>query len=345
MCTSSSALTRIIENMKYFLSFQLCPRDPSFDLRNVEFRTSFELDLHFINYDAFGNQSYLTAGEMPLPAMYLYFTASYLLSFFVWAINIRQIRMGHEPIWTSSQPRVHPIHHLMTVLLGLKTTVVLLEALRYYHIRAVGHAEFLSTLYFILSFVKGVAMFTVVLLIGSGWSLLKPSLNAREKRIIWTVLLLQVIDNIAVLILSNETLGEALYEKWSALLHLVDILCCCAILVPIVWSVSALEKRIEEHQPACPNSNNEEGGKAKTVQKLKLFQRFYLLVIAYIYTTRILVYIFATTLGFRQTWLRYFVSELGTLVFYCIVGFLFRPIDENPYLEIEFADVQDQETE
>lgn len=333
----------------YFLAFQLCPRDPNFDLRNIEFRTSFELDLHFINYDAFGNRSYLTAGEMPLPGMFLYFTASYLLCFFLWAINIRQVRMGHKPIWTSSQPRVHSIHHLMTILLGLKTTVIFLESLRYYHIRAVGHAEFLSTLYFILKFAKGVAMFTVVLLIGSGWSLLKPCLNVREKRIIWTVLLLQVIDNIAVAILSNETLGEALYEDWSALLHLVDILCCCAILIPIVWSVNALEKSIEQHQESASPNNSDEGEKVKTVQKLKLFQRFYLLVVVYIYFTRILVFIFATTLGFKQTWLRHFVTELGTLVFYCIVGFLFRPVDENPYLEgtveIEFADTLTVETE
>ena len=47
--------------------------------------------------------------------------------------------------------------------------------------------------------------------------------------------------------------------------------------------------------------------------------------------------------------MRYFVTELGTLVFYCIVGFLFRPVDENPYLEgtveIEFADTLTVETE
>jgi hypothetical protein len=73
----------------------------------------------------------------------------------------------------------------------------------------------------------------VILLIGSGWSLIKPVLGDKEKKIIWVVLVLQVIDNIAVAVLAQEAEGEKLYDDWSALLHLVDILCCCAILIPI----------------------------------------------------------------------------------------------------------------
>jgi hypothetical protein len=128
----------------------------------------------------------------------------------------------------------------MTLLLGLKTATVFFEALRYSSIRIHGHAEFLSAVYYIMSFVKGIFMFTVILLIGSGWSLIKPVLGDKEKKIIWVVLVLQVIDNIAVAVLAQEAEGEKLYDDWSALLHLVDILCCCAILIPIVWQVSAL---------------------------------------------------------------------------------------------------------
>ena len=83
-------------------------------------------------------------------------------------------------------------------------------------------------------------LFTVILLIGSGWSFLKPFLNIKEKRLIYFVLLLQIIDNIAVVILANETEGERPYEDWSALLHLVDILCCCAVLIPIVSTLFLL---------------------------------------------------------------------------------------------------------
>jgi len=169
---------------------------------------------------------------------------------------------------------------------------------------------------------------------------------------------LQVIDNIAVAVLSQETEGEKLYDKWSALLHLVDILCCCAILVPIVWQVNSLEKSVEAETECLKTNDGENDGKrstaitnvesevpatagaAQTIRKLKQFQRFYILVVVYIYFTRIVVYLFATMLGYHITWLRYFVTELGTLVFYTVVGFLFRPMDDNPYLNARGADVE-----
>jgi len=372
--TVSYSFTNVNDEGLYFLIFQLCSRNS--EAKSIDIRTSFELDLHFMNFDSFGNPSYLTAGEMKLPGMYLYFSISYALCLFLWASNIRNIRLGREPLWTSrsgraSKPSVHAIHHLMTILLGLKTVTILFEAWRYHSIRFRGHAEFLSAVYFFMSCIKGIFMFTVILLIGSGWSLIKPTLGDREKKIIWVVLVLQVIDNVAVAVLSQEMEGEKRFEDWSALLHFVDILCCCAILIPIVWQVNSLEN-IVEAEASISNPNYERNGNdhttnviteiqseapatavaARSLRKLKQFQRFYILVVLYVYFTRIVVYLFATMLGYRLTWLRYLVTELATLVFYMVVGILFRPMDDNPYLqanavvdddEIEFAGRQDQE--
>lgn len=341
----------------YFLLFQICPRGDNTSI-DMEIRSSFELDLHFKNYDSYGNPSYLTAGEMKLPAMYMYFSISYALCFILWSLNIRNIRLQREPIWfsrdseqSSSRPIVHAIHHLMTVLLGLKTMTVFFESARYHYIKRNGHAEFLSAVYFTMSFVKGTFLFTVILLIGSGWSLVKPFLNGREKKIIWAVLVLQIIDNIAVVVLSQETEGERRYEDWSAVLHLVDIVCCCAVLIPVVWQINSFETTIEaeaEREKSGQQSTSSAisdveseapatAEAAHTIQKLKQFRSFYLLVVVYIYFTRIAVYLFATCLGYRQTWLRYFVTELGTLVFYSVVGFLFRPVPNNPYLKVSNA--------
>lgn len=353
--TVSYSFTNVNDEGLYFLIFQLCSRGK--EAKNVHIRSSFELDLHFMNFDSFGNPSYLTAGEMKLPGMYLYFSISYALCLFLWASNIRNIRLGREPLWTSrdgrtSRPSVHAIHHLMTILLALKTVTILFEAWRYHSIRFRGHAEFLSAVYFFMSCIKGIFMFTVILLIGSGWSLIKPALGDREKKIIWVVLFLQVIDNIAVAVLSQELEGEKRYEDWSALLHLVDILCCCAILIPIVWQVNSLENIVEAESMKANPIFERDGVDPKTrvvtdieseapatavaarsLMKLKQFQRFYILVVLYVYFTRIVVYLFATMLGYRLTWLRHLVTELATLVFYMVVGILFRPTDDNPYLQ------------
>ncbi|KAL3787726.1 hypothetical protein HJC23_012152 [Cyclotella cryptica] len=351
----------------YFLIFQLCPRvDKKI---NAEIRSSFELDLSYKNLDSFGYESYLTAGEMPLPVMFLYFSISYGLLFLLWALNIRNIRLGKEQLWKSrandaessgGRPVVHAIHHLMTMLLGLKAATTFFEAARYHYIRVNGHAEFWSAVYFTMSFIKGTFMFTVILLIGSGWSLVKPFLNDKEKKIIWAVLVLQVVDNIAVVILTQETEGEKLYEDWSALLHLVDILCCCAVLIPIVWQVNSLEKSVDAQQTSQSDERSHLKNESitgiesevpataeamRSIRKLKQFRSFYLLVVVYIYFTRIVVFLIATALGFRQTWLRYFITELGTLAFYTVVGFLFRPVEDNPYLEVGRNDLAHVEIE
>jgi hypothetical protein len=249
----------------------------------------------------------------------------------------------------------------MSVLLVFKTITVLLESVRYHYIRFTGHAEFWSVVYYIMSAVKSIFLFTVVLLIGSGWSFVKPFLTDREKCIIFVVLVMQVLDNVALVVLATEAEGESVYDDWSAVLHMLDILCCCAVLVPIVWQVNALEKSLEDEEddsnaatmPVPTEEGDDEAAalvndqdradKENTLGKLKLFRSFYLIVVAYIYFTRIAVYLFATLLDYRHTWFRYFITELATMAFYIIMGLQFRPMTENPYLVLNKKDEEGEE--
>lgn len=317
----------------YFLIYQIC----SNHTLSSRVMSTFELDIVCMNYDKLGYASYLTAGEMPLPLVFLYFSISYGMCLLIWANNIHKIQSSRD----NNTAKVYPIHHLMTVLLAIKTCSVLFESIRYHYIRISGHAELWTVVYYTLAFIKGTFLFTVILLIGSGWSFVKPFLNDKEKKVVFVVLVLQVIDNIAVVVLSHETEGESWYDDWSAVLHLVDILCCCAVLVPIVWQVNSMEKALgvedddtREEEQLTPR-NREENESVRALSKLRLFRSFYLLVVGYIYFTRIIVYLFSTTLGYRHTWVRYAVTELGTLLFYVITGFLFKPMEDNPYLALK----------
>jgi len=318
---------KVNEEGLYVLMYQVCATKdlPPF----TEVRTSFELDISMHNFDTFGYISYLTAGEMPLPGIFLYFSMSYLICLLCWTKYLQEAMSRME-----NRGKVHQIHHMMSLLLLCKTLSVFFESVRYHYIRTTGHAELWSFVYYGFSFLKGIMLFTVILLIGSGWSFIKPFLNHREKRIILFVLILQVIDNLAAWILTTETEGERPYEDWSALLHLVDIICCCSVLIPIVWQVNALEHTISLTNEQETQDINQHNQNSRTLQKLKLFRTFYILVVSYIYYTRVIVYLVATLLDFRHTWLRYFFNEIGTLAFYAIVGFKFRPESENPYMEI-----------
>jgi len=208
-------------------------------------------------------------------------------------------------------------------------------------------------------------LFVVILLIGSGWSFLKPFLNDKEKKIVFFVLILQVIDNLALVIVADEEKGvrrrasrsnthrvnhcvEAkraviallltLFFQQSTsrsnlenFLHFVDIVCCCLILFPIVGQVRALESTLQSKATE------------RTIEKLMLFRQFYVMVIVYVYFTRILVFLVATLLTFKHAWLSSFFNEGGTLVFYTTVGYKFRPKKQNPYLELRQLDDSDDD--
>ena len=315
----------------YFLIYQICPLD-------ADIQTSIQLDFHFCNIDAFGTRTFLSAGEIHLPRVFLFFAISYLTCFLVWYTNIQDIRKGgkgHFEKDAAARPIIYPIHQLMTLLLLVKFISVIFESCRYYYIGWKGHAELLTLLYYFATAIKTSFLFVVILLLGTGWSIVKNFVSKSERNMIFCILVLQAINNIALTVISNENEGDAGYDRWLALLHLVDIICCCAVLIPLVWQVNALEKNAgiddwddeEEHEMGL-----QDGEKNATLEKLKLFRSFYLLVVGYIYATRILVYLFASALDYRHLWLRHFVVELVTLAFYVVVGIMFRPMSENPYL-------------
>ena len=349
----------------YFLIYQVCTPPPASDGGGMEYtiHSKFELDFHFFNVDRFGNDSYLSAGEMILPNLFFYFAVLYFICLALWWTNLQKIKAGEQGHWPtpgSTRPVIYPIHYLMATLLLLKMLSILFESIRYHYIRVSGKAVLWSAVYYTFSFVKGTFLFTVILLIGSGWSFVKPFINVRERNMILGILVLQVINNVAIVVLTQEAEGEKAFDRWTGVLHMVDILCCCAVLIPIVWQVNQLEKNIEQSSGDrdaeiqhtdnddiqvpedefdeiplnSPSRNRRMPPDIRLVSKLRLFRSFYLLVVAYIYVTRIVVYLFATMLDYRHVWLRHFVVEAVTLAFYCTVGMQFRPMGENPYLSI-----------
>ena len=329
----------------YFLIYQICPTPASGNsVAPHGIVSTFELDFHFMNFDRWGKQSYLTAGEMKLPVVYFYFAVSYAFCFFWWVTNIRKAQADRSP---TGRPVIYAIHHIMSALILVKTITILLKSIRYHYLRVSGHAELWSFVYYVFYFLKGTFLFTVILLIGSGWSIVKPFLNDSEKKIILGILILQVINNIALVVLARETEGESTFQGWTAVLHLVDIFCCCAVLIPIVWQVNQLEKSCsvedgEDENGESGANRSEEGNtmedraeKGRILEKLKLFRSFYMLVVAYIYSTRIVVYLFATMLSYKHLWFQHLLVEIVTLSFYVVTGYQFRPSPENAYLSVK----------
>jgi len=278
-------------------------------------KISFNLYAEFTN----PGPNYLSAGDTALPAMYFAFFVAFFVALIVWCWVLSRDNATYGT--------VHRIHYLMATLLVLKCATLIFESIRFHFISITGYGHKWSLIYYFFAFLKGVMLFTVILLIGSGWSMMKSYLNSREKKIVLVVLVLQVLDNIAMVVLEESAPGSQDWLTWRDILHLVDILCCCAILFPIVWSIRHLQQAAEVD------------GKAQhSLVKLQLFRTFYIIVVAYIYFTRIIVFLIASTIPFYLLWLGAFFTELATLIFYVVTGYQFRPSLDNPYLAVKTDD-------
>ena len=117
---------------------------------------SFKLHAEFYN----PGPDYLSACESALPALFMGFFALFGGALVAWVA-----------VLCLSKGQVHHVHRMMAILLLLKTMAMLSESIRYQFIARTGSGEGWSVVYYVFSFLKGVMLFVVILLIGTGWSL------------------------------------------------------------------------------------------------------------------------------------------------------------------------------
>jgi hypothetical protein len=302
------------EGGMYQLIFERCyPAD-------ADTTVSFDINVTMYNVNALtGKKDYLSAGDSALPLIYFISTATFGVMGMFW------LYVCHK-----SREFVHHVHVLMLILIGLKMMASLFRGISYYSLQLYGHSVGWNVIFYIFTFLRGTMLFSVIMLVGTGWSLLKPYLNEREKRILLTVLPLQVIDNIALVAIEEMSPGSRAWLTWRDALHIVDIICCCLILFPLVWQIRRLRV-----------SAVADGKSLFDLDKLTRYRNFYMAVVGYIYFTRIIVYLLGATVPFNLSWLKSFSDEAATVFFFCWTGWKFRPMCDNPYLPVQLDDDDD----
>ncbi|CAE6085628.1 unnamed protein product [Arabidopsis arenosa] len=111
---------------------------------------------------------------------------------------------------------------------------------------------------------------------------------------------------------------------WNQIFLLADITCCCAIVFAMVWSM------------CCLRETSETDGKAvKNLAKLPVFRKFYVLVIGYLFFTRIVVVVMKMKADFRSQWVSNASEEIATLAFYSLMFYMFRPMEKNEYNDVD----------
>jgi len=167
-------------------------------------------------------------------------------------------------------------------------------------------------------------LFISLALIGMGFAFIKHVLSYNEKLVLMTVVPLQILANVAYIIIDSSEEAELNYGTWKKILIFVDLLCCGAIIFPVMWSIRHL-------QQATERSDNKT---TLVLSQLKLFRHFYILVVVYIYITRIALKFMEVVLPFQLAWCTNFMDEIATIAFFLITGWNFRPYISNPYYKV-----------
>uniref|UniRef100_A0A8C7NGV1 G protein-coupled receptor 108 n=1 Tax=Oncorhynchus mykiss TaxID=8022 RepID=A0A8C7NGV1_ONCMY len=256
---------------------------------------------------------YLSAAEIPLPRLYIFMAGVFFIIAMVWVYTLLKHRYS-----------VFKIHWLMAALAFTKSISLVFHSINYHFINTEGHPiEGWAVMYYITHLLKGALLFITLALIGTGWAFVKYILSDKEKKIFMIVIPLQVLANVAYIIIESTEEGSSEYALWKEVLFLVDLICCGAILFPVIWSLSSNIVYLSLFTSAAMN-----------LEKLKLFRHYYVMIVCYIYFTRIIAILLKVTVPFQWQWCYEFLVEVSTLIFFVLTGYKFRPASNNPYLQL-----------
>ncbi|KAK8587293.1 hypothetical protein V6N13_086287 [Hibiscus sabdariffa] len=318
------------DHVKFVTDFKFLKGKSSFDtvfrvnepdrytlvLANCLWRVKVSMNVRSAMYNLEGKQNrrdYLSAGETILPTV---FFLSSLVSFAlagIWIFVLYKRRLT-----------VSPVHSFMLAFVILKAFILVLEAANKQYIKRTGSAPDYDISFYISSFLKGMMLYTLIVLIGYGWSHLKPYLQDKEKNVLKMVIPLQVVAHFALVFIEETSLPIPSKPTWKIVASVLQLICYCTVSLRMFRS----SRNLREAAPTDEKA-------AAKLMKLTAFILYYVTVICYIYFTRLLVYVLGTTTSYKNAWTSVVVGELATVAFCVFSGYKFRPAARNPYSVID----------
>lgn len=322
-CVLQSTIPRILFTFKeldsqfsYNNSFPISsPNEYSLFFANCapESSVTMHVRTEMYNVDPSGEKDYLPAGQTQLPGMYFSFFLAYIVFLGFWIYFCYK-----------NKHAIHRIHILMAGLLLMKSFNLICAGEDKHYIKVTGTPHGWDVLFYIFQFIRVTLLFTVIVLIGTGWSFLKPFLQEREKKVLMVVIPLQVLANVASVVIGETGPFIKDWVTWNQVFLLIDVICCCAIIFPIVWSIRSLRE-----------TSKTDGKAARNLAKLTLFRQFYIVVVGYLYFTRIVVFALRTIAAYKYEWVSNAAEEAASLAFYLFIFHMFQPVERNEYFVLD----------
>ncbi|KAJ5072957.1 transmembrane receptor [Anaeramoeba ignava] len=258
--------------------------------------------------------NYLSSNQFSLPGIYLFLLFLYLSFTSLWTFFI---------FTNTKQNTVNRIHLVITILLVSQTLSSFFRSIEYYNIKSTGLPKAWNYLRYICGMFKGILAFFILFLIEFRDSSIHRFFSLKEKIFFLSLVSIQSLDYLLLSSLFQFPDEPKYWISWETLFRLIDIICVCLILYQFNWIINHLK-----------SVASNDGKVAKSLEKLKLFKEFYILTVAFIYATQIILILIETTLPFKDRWFSYFFDELATFLFFIYIGYKFRPEPNNPYLKL-----------
>lgn len=277
--------------------------------------TSMKVHIDAYNIDeSTGTKSYLPLGQKSTGTTYLLFCLFYAVLLILW----RRAMMTYPQ-------HVKRVHNIVQFLFVVKAVALLCETFKYYHYAKTGEPSLWDFFYYVFLTLKGVTLFAVIVLLGSGWSSARAFLSDNDKKLLQFLLPAQVVLNVLIAILEEASEG---YWWWSKLLdvfRLLDVGCLLAVLLPLVWSMKQLREAAEQEEKAQVN-----------LARMRTFRTFYLVFVGYIYATRVVLTFVQAAVPFWTLWVVVFFRELCAALLYAYIYQAFSPGPQpNPYEQLD----------
>ncbi|KAK1434939.1 hypothetical protein QVD17_00694 [Tagetes erecta] len=289
------------------------PSEYSLFFANCNFESSVTMHVRTELYNNVNwtTKNYLSDGLTQLPFLYFIFSLIYMCFLRFWM-----------SMCFKNQRFFHRIHVLMSALLVTKAISLICVTMDKHHVQVTGTHNVWNVLFYTFRFVNVVILFVVIVLIGAGWPYLKPLLLKKEKAVLMSVIPLQILANLAYMMLGETGPYFEDWAIWNQVFSLVDFICCCAVIFPIMWSITSLFAKTD----------------VKCGISLRLFSVFGVVVIGYLFSLRVGVFSVKIIAGYKYQWVCNAVDEIASLVLYLVMFYMFRPVEEDKYSAVVVDD-------
>ncbi|KAH7851238.1 hypothetical protein Vadar_008951 [Vaccinium darrowii] len=228
---------------------------------------------------------------------------------------------------------IRKIHVLMTILVIFKSLNLFFEAEEKHYIKVTGTPHGWDLWMYLFYSLKALLLITIIMLIGSGWTIMKPVLQAKEKKVLAVGIAIQLVGTIAHIFSDEFGPSNSQYLYSTIVFFLVDCAGFYVVYTPIYSSAQALKEAAKT-----------DGSAARDLGKLRLLASFNNCLSVF-WAFKWMAWLYFHQISPDNCGLEWLVvTSVETVTFGFYIGFfeLFRPREQNEYFAVE-EEFEDEE--